>query len=72
MQDLLFKFKSAEDSQKVDLMRVGPIAGANDDRTLVKVEPDFEEEGTPLEMYQQGVWAGLAACGVFPDIEQSE
>lgn len=79
MANLIFKFDSVQDAEKVDLMRVGPIAGRSGSGKVVSVEPDIEptsavgtSDDPDLNGFMQGVWAGLAAAGIFVEIERDD
>lgn len=78
MSTIVVKFDNTEDATKVDLTRVGIVAGASADRRAVIVEPqiDAADDIAPRLMaadvaeaiVREALQAGMAACGVFAEV----
>lgn len=73
--EIIIKFQSVDEAEKVDLTRIGIVAGATEglgsaEHTVV-VEPDIDGwDGVRPEVACEILRSGLAAAGVWVDIKE--
>ena len=66
---MIVKFRSAEDAARVDLTRVGVVAGASGNGLTVEVEPQIDGWGSvPEGTRNEIVRSTLAAAGVWAEV----